>query len=478
MAANVGEAQTSKWDSDLFTIPEYPPLAGSGKWLIAIVFAAVAARFTNLAFFVGGDAWFLVPDSAIYLELRDNILDTGRFTREDGQGGFVAEIERVPGYPIFLAGLSFLGVRSAAEIVWAQAILDTATVALIALLGFRAHPLVGIVSGWLAALWPNLIITSALVLNDTLFLMLFSATLLCFAHYLGKPSFRLAFVGGLFFGISLMVRPVFQFLPPILLCIAYLSARHYSFGRSTCAGMAAVLLIGVIIPVAPISYRNFVEFETFSLSSQGGTHLLGWVLPLVKWHSEGQNYDQAYQEANRKFESYLAAKNIDPLTLSSFEASKYKSRFVLKELQTTPMPALVEAWAKGAIVNLGAPALATDPRLRANLASSFMESDGTGLFNRLLLWLQAPNGWTVAILLVGLLGSFLVSVLQLVGLVSLWPMARWGVVIGCLLMVYVLLIMGPVVGPKYRLPFAAVEIVLTAASLHWMIARARRRVSD
>lgn len=450
---------------------------GNGKaWLLAIFALALLVRGINLTTIPDQPSWHLEPDSAIYLELRDNFLETGRFLRRDANDGYAPEIERVPGYPLLLAALAGVGLDSPASIVWTQAVIDAGTVVLIALLGATIGPVVGLLAGLLAAFWPNMVVNSTLVLGDTLFLFLITASFLCFARFMRGPAFRVAAFGGLLFGLSLMVRPVFQFLPPILALAAFGSALRNGKGVGVSAGMAAVLIAALALPVAPLIQRNLVQFDTVSLTAQGGTHLLGWVLPLVQWHSQGTPYEEAFQEARVDFDRYLAAEGIDPATLGSFDASRHKQRYVLKALGQVPAADIAEAWVKGAAINLAAPAIASDPRIRSMRTGSLIEDDGGGGWAaRLLRQFQTTSPAATAVLVAGLAGSALFSLLQLIGAVSVWSRMPWAVVFGVLLAVYILAVMGPVAGTKYRLPFAMAEIVFAAAGLKFLYDRLGRK---
>jgi len=99
----------------------------------AIFFLALFLRALNLVVLPDDAGVLTTPDSSVYLELRDNLLEVERFVRKDGDGGYAPEIERTPGYPLFLAGLQVIAGPSLRVIVWAQAVLDSISVVLIGL---------------------------------------------------------------------------------------------------------------------------------------------------------------------------------------------------------------------------------------------------------------------------------------------------------------------------------------------------------
>src|SRR3546814_9321577 len=67
-------------------------------------------------------------------------------------------------------------------------------------------------SGIGAALWPNLIVHSALLLTDTVFVFLFSTMLLFCARFLRAGHLIDAAAAGLLCGLAIMTRPVVQLI--------------------------------------------------------------------------------------------------------------------------------------------------------------------------------------------------------------------------------------------------------------------------
>jgi hypothetical protein len=241
----------------------------TGQWFFLIALVAFILRALNLLF-IPDETFLLFPDSKMYLELRDSFREAGAFVVQDSSGNFVTETERVPGYTLFLDWINTLFGSSAWPVVWVQSVIDSATAGLIFLLGRFAGPSIGILSGVLAAFWPNLIITSALVLNDTLFVFAVTLVLLSFAYFLRRPSLKMAAVAGLILGLSLMIRPVFQFLPPIVMAVVVIAAVK-SGKRFWMAGLYGLVFLGAaLLPPSPQLYRNITQFNTVSLTSQGG----------------------------------------------------------------------------------------------------------------------------------------------------------------------------------------------------------------
>jgi hypothetical protein len=148
--------------------------------------------------------------------------------------------------------------------------------------------------------------------------------------------------------------------------------------------------------------------------------------------------------------------------LSPFQASARMTDLALSELSAAPPTAIAKAWVRGMIVNLAAPAILVDPRVRKLSKRSFFEMQGTGLADKVWRYVTANGPLYVALFAVGAAGSIVTLVLAAYGLVRLWRRHPWAAVFAVLAVLYFLLVSGPVGSPKYRLPFEPIMIVLTA----------------
>jgi len=169
----------------------------------------------------------------------------------------------------------------------------------------------------------------------------------------------------------------------------------------------------------------------------------------------------------------IAESGVD--TANPFETSRAASRVALEAIQSYPVSAVVKAWGIGAVLNLAAPALAVDPRLRALPHPSFDAMPDGGLIARAVTFLAAASPAYVAAMVGGLAFSGLFLILQAYGFVLLARIAPWAAAFAALCVGYFLVVNGPVGSPKYRLPFEPVLIVLAALALCDLRWRLRRR---
>lgn len=199
----------------------------NGKWLAAFaVLLFVAAGFRiSVAYWLPND----VPDDGrVYAQMARNLLEQHVYSH-DPQPPFNPSLIRLPGYPLFLASIySVLGHQNNGAVRVIQALIDTGTCALIALLAFYWQPnekkkrVTALAALGLAAICPFTTIYTATILTEVLTNFLLVALLLATTFALRgtvttgaleegdnrrKNSLLWWSLAGLIGGVAVMVRP-------------------------------------------------------------------------------------------------------------------------------------------------------------------------------------------------------------------------------------------------------------------------------
>ena len=193
-------------------------------------------------------------DPVLYLILADHVAagDGYRYGFEADQG---VTAYYPPGYPLALGAVLWVvrllpGDVTAFDVaVWFNVALSVATIGLVFVLGRRlAGDRVGLVAAAIWALWPNLVLHSAVVLTETLFLVLLVLLLIVLlddpasARLPGRA--RLITVGVLF-GLTLLVRPVSAVIAPVFLVLWWGAGAKAALWRLTLVGVAT---LAVLVP--------------------------------------------------------------------------------------------------------------------------------------------------------------------------------------------------------------------------------------
>ena len=447
------------------------PGALSLRMMLVIWAAAAVVRLANIAAMPLEPELLLADDAWLYWANASSLLDYGMFADTASAG-------RMPGYFLFLAGLMGVFGPSLFAVLAVQALLDSVTCVVVGMIGARLSVSIGLVAGLLAAIWPNLVITSTLVLTDSFFMLPFTAMLYASVRFLETGLVRWAAWTGLFLGAAVLVRAAAQYLPlaVVLMVVAVPLLRERNWRRGFFAGLA--FTVAVALPLAPWLHRNISQHDAMTLTSQGGAHLLYWVIPRVLSRTQGIQQGQAVKELREEFQAEMESRGLDTESMNIFARDRAMKDFSLARLSELSPQDILGSWGSGMTVNLMSPAIGADPRMRALPHPSFMSTSHLDLLSRITLYMQEASPVYLAAVAIGVVGAVLASLLQIYGFVLLSRVSGWMAFLGIAGMLYFLLISGPITAPKYRLPFEPVLIILQAMALVALWPRLRRMAGE
>lgn len=427
---------------------------------LGIVFLVAFAVRLSYALLLSHDSTlYFVEDSAIYWNSVQDWLDSGGFNykgKVPGGEAYLPIFERVPGYTIFLLGVRGLFGTSSFAVVVVQSVLDAGTCIAIARIGSILSIRIGFLAGLLAAFWPNMIIHSAMILTDTLFLFLTTLALLCLFRVLRKHDIRYAMATGICVGLAIAVRPVAQFAPICIALLILFECLRQQSGFIRTSLLLGVFIAGALLPTTPIAYRNATVFDSWRLSAQSGNHLMNWVVPLIATTENGTTHKQESGRINDLYNKRLAeeglSSNDNPFLVDGKRAS-----YGLEALGQFPPHAIARSWVEGMAVSWTAPAAALATIYRRSNTSSFIAGDGT-LVDRIARYFEKGNSWQ-RFFIVPAGVAILVTVLQMFGMLSAFRYDFRFATVAVLICLYFMLLTGPIMSPKYRLPTEPLLII-------------------
>jgi Dolichyl-phosphate-mannose-protein mannosyltransferase len=426
--------------------------------LATIFLLALFIRLINLALLTGRDAFFAEQDTFAYWALG------AALAKPDGFWPTLSAMtDRMPLYPLLLAGVQYAIGDGPRAIVFIQAVIDAATCTFVASLGALISARVGLIAGILAAFSPTLIVFSTQILTDTIFLFFFTLMLLAGAHFLLRPLIGRAIWAGLAGGFALATRPAVAALlaaaVPVVFAIAWMQRRR--LGLALAAAM--VFDVATAAPVAPVLLRNAIRYDSLSLTSQTGDYWALWIVPLVVQRANGTPYQVTADRMESRYRERIERNSL--AANNPFWRAALKSELAREEMARLPVSAYAKAWLEGMIVNLAAPALLADPRVRALPKPSFYNTAGTSLWERARTYLFDNPGLYQLLLVLGLLAMLPFLVLEAIGFVMLARSMPWAALFAGAVLAYFLVLNGPVASPRYRLPLEPVLLVLAAVPL-------------
>ncbi|MEW6511611.1 MAG: glycosyltransferase family 39 protein [Bacteroidota bacterium] len=305
----------------------------------ALWIALTAALVIRLAAVPAVHAIQYTSDEREYLFMAGQLLDRGMFQDSNGDRAV-----RAPLYPIVLSALLWLAGRTTILAHVAGVLLGAAicwlTFHLAGVLGSgRREALAG---AWIAALSPGLVIYSALLQTETLYIVWFLLTLLFLYRLLHMPRPVAAAGLGVFSGLAALTRPVFLgFLPVVAIYVLY-----YNRGRLREGVLVTFVALAVTAAViAPWTLRNAAVLHAFvPVSSGGGSSLVTGNNP----HARG-TFDAGPGFAEW-FADQARARGVgDPATLNETDRSALGAQVALSFIGDHPGSALALAAKKSFI---------------------------------------------------------------------------------------------------------------------------------
>ncbi len=438
--------------------------------LFTVLFVALLLRGVVFFQVIEDPRVVMQPDSGIYLSLAQGLIQNGSFSNPDSPD--YPDPERMPGYPLFLASIMWVFQGNLLAAVLIQILLDSLSCLLICYLGELICRGSGFLSGILAALNMGMITYSHFILTDSLFLFVSILVLLMLLRVSRRRELKSNVFLGALLGIAVLIRPVIMYLPVLLiplLFVCFITKLHVPAP----AALGKVLLIGLIFvcTLSPWLIRNFIHFGRFQLSSQSGVHLLQYVVPFVWQYSKGVPFLEGMEKARHAFKERAEKEGLDLIVTDPFERSDLKVKMAVEYLRQEPKSAILKAWIFGGAKNLFSPAIIDLSYLLRVKRPHFFYTKGTTFLERAWNFLKGMQGFFGWAVIENIIALVLSRLIQVWGLVILLRHKTWEAVFLTSIILYFLVILGPVGYAKYRLPVEPLLIVLLSIGIRDLYTR-------
>lgn len=171
-----------------------------------------------------------------------------------------------------------------------------------------------IMTGFFLALEPNSVLNSTWFATEASFTFLFLVFSVFIFNYIRNQTTRSAIWAGLFLGLAILVKPTVQFLPiliPIFFFFSYrkkiefIHFKHFLF-----------FVIVSFAVITPWMYRNYYEFNRWSLGSQAAFNLYTVLVPTVLSIENGTSFET--ERASAWFRDSLKGVDITPANADYF----------------------------------------------------------------------------------------------------------------------------------------------------------------
>ena len=322
-------------------------------WFSMLIGLLVVLRCSLLVYFIISGGKYLYPDTPMYLELATNLIENQVFSMSR-EAPFIPEVFRTPGYPVFLALISELGMESLYWVVFWQELVYALAVFIFYHYGkslFDRNLLrAGVV---FLLLEPGGLAYPKLLLSETLFMPFLFTGLLAIGLYLRQTNWRYLLVSGIAMGLGAMVRPAILYLP----VIAAITLIFFQFRNRQRWLHVGILLLTFSVVVSPWLLRNYHFFGKAFMSGQLSHMLANYHVSKVWEHTRGYTQKQGQSaiqgligKAKAEQEKVLAR------TLTPVEFFTLQQQVAVAELAKYPLEYLIQ-WGGGILKTISGPNL-------------------------------------------------------------------------------------------------------------------------
>ena len=425
---------------------------------LLVFLLAFLIRFINLLFLDLDIDNYLIEDQKFYWEwsLKSAYLPWSELSAE-------LLSERMPGSFWFFALLQWLTNENLFFILIIQSLIDCCTCVIIYKCADLINKKYGLFAGIFAALSPLMVVISSQILSDTIFLFIFSSALYFLLRFIYVKNYLyLLFFCALFLGISAFIRAANFPLIFLSLPIIFLVTKMQDFSHKKIFFSLIIFLLIALLPVSNRWFNNIIYNETFSLTSQAGSHAAYWMVPGILSVSKNMNRTSALNYINNRIN------NEGGLAGNSYEDSKVMLSVSKSIILEQSLLNLSYAWLRSSVLNIVTSSVLLDSRVRNLDHPSFSKSVNIVKWIKSLLY-EKENLTYGKVLLITIIISIFTGLSFIIGMSYFFRENIIMCVVSFLIIIYFSLITGPVISPKYCLPFLPIIIYFQAITLEKLL---------
>ena len=385
---------------------------------------------------------------------------------------------RMPVYPAFISICETV-VNSLFFVLIIQNIIGLSILYIGYQVGMLFSERIALYTTFFSAINLNFILESNLILTESIFYPLFGFFILLLLKYLLKGEVKLLIFAGLVLGFCTLIRPVTMYMP-VFVMFALLFRSGTAFFKKVQNGF--IFLLFFFLMISPWLCRNYILYDYPGLTSQGRAHIIGYVMPYVMQYEDKINQRTA-KEKTRNL--WLQERETLPDSIISrpFKLDQKAKEFGYSYLLSAKYSSIAKAWFWGAMKNIFSPVTVELSFILNMDRTTFHESEGKNVPEQLVNFIFLNKNKTYSLLMLfGLTSIMVLRLLQLVGLWNLFKLNR-PIFFACLIIIiYFLIVSGPIGYAKYRIPFelllalfSAIGFDVISKNLPWQILRVKEK---
>src|SRR4030042_906841 len=239
------------------------------KYLFYIFLFSLSLRFIWWIFIINHPERAFEPDSSLYVELAEKLIDWHIFP----------SILRTPVYPFFIATVYSIFGKFPQGVLIVQYFLDSVTAIVIPLIFYRIFGNVkySYISGFFYAVNPFAIFYSNLILTETLFTCILTLSVFFLILFLRNQQMKYLISSSFLLGIGTLCRPISLYLPLLLVAFVLTIGNRMKDKIINCL----IFLMIFYITLLPWYIRNYQKYDSWTLSAISDKNIFCYEAPAI-----------------------------------------------------------------------------------------------------------------------------------------------------------------------------------------------------
>lgn len=412
-------------------------------FLIIIIINLILRSFF---FFNLNDGTLQFSDQTKYLAISETLLNQSTF--DDPH-----LIQRAPLYPLII----FL-IRSVLDNLYFVIIVQNLIGILSLFLIYNTCKIIDRKLAYLSTLLYsvnlNVILYENLILTEGIFTSFFVLSIFFLLKFIKKQKLSLLIYLSITLAISALIRPqIYYFLIIIFIIIFFLLKN--SFQEKVKFFLIFLIIFKSIIFVW--EFRNYkVHGNKFFVIAKE-VNLIGYYLPHFDQYEYKIDLQKAKKNRKIKWEKYLSEINDEKIEQNNLIFKENLAvKYTLEELKKYQLSSLIKANLAGSIKTILTPSYVDIGYFYKLKKISFSSTEGFSFLEQSLNFIKKvykTNLTYFVLLVLNLTLIFLIRIIQIYGLIILFEKNTKISILSILIIFFFIFLLGPLGGPKYRVPF-------------------------
>lgn len=230
----------------------------TNKLLFIIIILSLSIRLSLFGYAViKAPSAKLMPDSVTYIEPGVNLIEKGLFATFDDSGNTIYEVNRTPGYPIFIAFLMGILKLSFDSIILVQILLLTFAGYIVYKTAYELDKNIAPLAAFIFLFDQPTTISALMLLTEALYTVFMAIFTYFFLNYLKEYRIRPLVYSALTLAIATYIKPVSYYLGICLAAgVIYVLFRK-DFRKAVAHGLILLLLFYSLLGIW--HYRNYLR---------------------------------------------------------------------------------------------------------------------------------------------------------------------------------------------------------------------------